>query len=143
MEERKGQRRVLFAKGTGRHARMPAIEGDSAGTCDDALAQIVHDLKSPLATIALEVELINARLDSNDEQNTAQAIGRIRRNVSFLDRLIYDLIDMCTLSNGRFALRRVRSNLSSLLADVIDRIVPTSERHRVSLDTHGDVEAMV
>jgi signal transduction histidine kinase len=100
-------------------------------------AQIVHDVKNPLSSIALEVELLEARLACGDPFDAARSIGRIRRNVTFLDRLIYDLLDVCTLSNGRLALRRAPCDLQCLVVEVIDRVVPAAERHRVLLDQHG------
>jgi signal transduction histidine kinase len=145
--ERKSHRRGLFARGTGRHAQFSRseLEGeeneDASG--DEELAQIVHDLKNPLSTIALEIDLMDARLDGGDRFDTVRAIGRIRENVRYLDRLIYDLIDMCTLSNGHFALRRARCDLGRLLESVIDRVVPSSERHRVTLDAPDLTEAVI
>ena len=145
--ERKGQRRALLARGTGRHAQFFRSELDTEengeAPPDEELAQIVHDLKNPLSTIALEIDLMDAHIDGGERFDTARAIGRIRDNVRYLDRLIYDLIDMCTLSNGHFALRRSPCNLGRLLEDVVNRVVPTSERHRVTIDAHECAEAIV
>jgi signal transduction histidine kinase len=137
---RNGQRRV-FAKGTGQHERMPSPDDEINN--EDELAQIVHDLKNPLSTIALEVDLMAARAESCERYDMTQAIGRIRRNVSYLDRLIYDLLDVFTLAKGRFALQRARCDLDRLLSVVIDRVVPSTERHRVSLDARESTVAMV
>jgi signal transduction histidine kinase len=107
------------------------------------LAQIVHDLKNPLSSIALEAELLDERGVSCEGFDASQSMARIRRNVSYLDRLIYDLVDICTLSDGRFALRRARCELSALLGSVIDRIVPHAERHRVVVEAPAPVEAVI
>jgi signal transduction histidine kinase len=140
-ESRNGvERRARFAQGTGIHE--PHTTVSVASPRDDELAQIVHDLKNPLSSIALEVELLESRIAS-DRLDATQAIGRIRRNVTFLDRMIYDLMDVCTLSSGRLALRRVSCDLHCLVSQVIDRVVPTSERHRVFLDAEGAPEALV
>ena len=137
--QRQGQHRgVRFASGSGQYTKIPIALAQ-----DDELAQIVHDLKNPLSSIALEAELLDARISSSDRSDVTQAINRIRRNVTFLDRLIYDLMDVCTMSAGRFALRRTTCELGKLLTSVIDRVVPSSERHRVILDAREATELRV
>ena len=122
---------------------LPGSSDDELPHDDDELAQIIHDLRNPLSTIALEVELMDAKLVGCDRFDAMQAIRRIRRNVKFLDRLIYDLIDLCTLSNTHLTLRRARCELAHLLGDVIDRVVPSGDRHRVVLDAESQAEAVV
>ncbi len=131
-----------LASDIGRFMRVPT-NTNTASPVGNELAQIVHDLKNPLSSIALETELLDARGVSCHGFDAAQAMARIRRNVRFLDRLIYDLLDVCTLSDGRFALHRARCDLSRLLATVIDRVVPLADRHRVVLDAPYPVEAVV
>ncbi len=141
--QRRGEhRRGVFAVGTGQHAPVPIVD-DAKGSSDDELAQIVHDLKNPLSSIALEAELLDTRIACCDGVDVTQAIGRIRRNVRFLDRLIGDLTDVCTLSSGQFVLRRAPCELCGLLAAVIDRVVPASDRGRVFLDARDATEVLV
>jgi len=117
---------VQLASGTGQHAPL-AI--DDRGESFQELAQIVHDLKNPLSAISLDVEVLHARLCARPD--VATALDRIRRNVGFLDRLIYDLLDVYTTTNGRLALHPSSCDLTSLLESVIGRVVPTSDRSRV------------
>ena len=145
MNAQVGQRsgvRGVFAKGTGQHERIRLTDGNEEAS-DDQLALLVHDLKNPLSSIALEVDLIGERVTSCERLDMAQAIARIRRNVTFLDRLIYDLVDICTLANGRLVLNRAPCDLPRLLAATIDRVVPANERHRVSLATGGALSAEI
>lgn len=133
--EKKG---VQFAMGTGEHE--PIRELDSGARLqDDELAQIVHDLKNPLASIAIEAELLDSRIARGDRRETAKSIDRITQNVMFLDRLIYDLMDACTLANGEFNLRRTRFDLRQMIEAVVDRIVPWPDRHRVFADVDEHV----
>ncbi len=134
------KRRGLFAKGTGTHERMQIPEDDQDIALEDELAQIVHDLKNPLASIALEIELMDARTPAGEH---AASIERIRRNVGYLDRLIYNMMDGCMVSRGKLALRRARCDLGGLLLAVIDRVVPTPERHRVVLEVADPAEVFV
>jgi signal transduction histidine kinase len=127
--EHRRARAARFAHGSGLFARLP----DPHPTLPrgEELAQIVHDLKSPLSSIALEADMLEARGATCDGVDIRGSIARIRYSVRYLDRLIYDLLDACSLSHGPLALSREPCDLAVLVARVIDRVVPRSERHRV------------
>jgi signal transduction histidine kinase len=103
------------------------------------VAKIVHDLKGPLGTISLEAELLGDNLAAGVEMDATPIVDRILRNVGFLDRLVMDVLDMCTLDAGRFELHRVPTELRTLLEQVILRAVPTRDRERVFLDAREAV----
>ena len=132
--------RSKLAEGSGQYARFTFVE-DLVPDGDD-LAQIVHDLKNPLASISLEADLLeasNARCGGFDAK---RSIARIRRNVLFLDRLVFALLDACSLTSGELALRREPCDLTRLVARVIERSVPASQRHRVLLDDFESIDVL-
>jgi signal transduction histidine kinase len=131
---------IRFATGTGQHA--PLRSGDDESP-DRQLAQIVHDLKNPLSSIALEAELLDARIPWGERFDATPAIDRIRRNVIFLHRLIYDLMDVCTLWNGECELHLARCDLRELLKSVVARVVVSTDRARVFLDARESVDVMI
>ena len=138
---RLGERRVRIADGTGRHS--PTVLDELEQTNDDDLSYIVHDLKSPLSTIALEVDLMEEQHHADSKFDISKSIQRIRRNVHYLDRLIYDLLDAFSLSDGQLHLQRKRCELGGLLAAVIERLVPTKDRHRVTLEAPELAEVLI
>jgi len=97
---------------------------------EDLLEQIVHALKSPLHTIALEIGLLDNKLASGDAEIRA-GLARISRNVSFLDRMVWDLVDSCSIASGYFEIRRRPTELRALIARVVDRVVSTRDSGRV------------
>jgi signal transduction histidine kinase len=98
------------------------------------VARIVHDFKNPLATIALEADLLEQRVGSADLQDVRRAAERITRNVEFLDRMVMDLLDLCSFEAGHFDLRCAPTNLRALLEHVIERVVSSRDTGRVSLE---------
>lgn len=138
--EQRRRRGSRLAKGSGVYPRPPMIE--SILPRGDELAQIVHDLKNPLASIALEADMLEARGAHCGSFDAQRALARIRRNVQFLDRLIFDLMDACKLSNGSLALCRVPCELGRLVENVIERSVPGADRHRVFVDTLEPIEVL-
>jgi PAS domain S-box-containing protein len=114
-------------------AVLRAVETTDAGLRQEDVAQIVHDLRNPLSTIGLEARLLDDRLAHGHPSDTRDALARITRNVAFLDRMVQDLLDLCSLDAGRLELHRRPTELRMLLEQVIDRVVPTRDRGRVSL----------
>lgn len=106
-----------------------------AGLREEDVAQIVHDLKNPLATIALEACLLDGKLADPLNTDTRRAVGRIAHNIAFLDRMVQELLDLCSIDAGRFEIHRVPTELRALLADVVERVVSSRERDRVTLET--------
>jgi PAS domain S-box-containing protein len=115
-------------------------DGERNGLRDEDIAEIVHDLKSPLSTISLESELLEDRIEELDPATRSAAANRIALNVRFLDRLIHDLLDFCAIDGGRFVLHRRPTELHWLIEHVIDRVVATRDRDRVFF---GSVERIV
>jgi signal transduction histidine kinase len=110
-----------------------AVETTAAGLREEDVAQIVHDLKNPLSTIALEACLLDDKLAHGRPSDARDAVARITRNVEFLERMVQDLLDLCSLDAGRLELHRKPTELRTLLEQIIDRVVPTRDRGRVSL----------
>jgi signal transduction histidine kinase len=104
-----------------------------AGLREDAIAEIVHDFKGPLSTIALEVYLLDDKVTSGNPSDMHSTLARITNNVDFLDRMVRDLLDLCSLNAGRLELHRRPTELRTLLEQVIARVVATRDRGRVVL----------
>lgn len=123
-----------MVKKDNREAVARVTDGAARGLCDDDLAQIVHDLKNPLSTIALESELLDDSIERLDQHAMCAAVHRIQLNVGFLDRMIQDLLDLCAIDAGQFVLHRRSTELNALIAGVVDRVVATRDRGRVFFD---------
>jgi two-component system, OmpR family, sensor histidine kinase VicK len=117
------------------------IDGASTGFRDDDVIQIVHDLKSPLATIALESELLDSSIDGLDHDSLCRAVQRILLNVGFLDRMIQDLLDLSAFDAGRFSLRRSPVEMCALVEGTLERVVSSRERQRVFFE--GDTRIVM
>jgi signal transduction histidine kinase len=120
-----------------------AVETTDAGLREEDVAQIVHDLKNPLSTIAVEVRLLDDKLAHGHPPGTRDALARIIRNVEFLDRMVQDLLDLCAFDAGRLELHRRPTELRMLLEQIIDRVIPTRDRGRVSLHAAEPLTASI
>jgi PAS domain S-box-containing protein len=90
---------------------------------DEFMSVASHELKTPLAALALQVERLVRRARSGGE---AEALGGaaepLRRSVSRLDTLVQALLDVSRIASGRLATERVPVDLSSLVREVLGRL---------------------
>jgi signal transduction histidine kinase len=115
-----------FARGT---SEMDPV----VGLDTDDVAQIVHDMRAPLATMMLDGFLMETKLHRGDTSGLLAAIRRNTHNAAFLERLIDDLLDLCALDTRHFTLDLSRNDLFALLEEIIERVVPVCDRPRVIL----------
>jgi two-component system sensor histidine kinase VicK len=124
--------RTRFAQGTleldPRLLHPPAPDVD-AETLQEHLVQIAHDLKAPLATMALEITLLDQRRAAGEDVDPRASLARLMQNVSFLDRMVHDLIDGWS-PESMHAVRRL-TDLRALLETVIERSTPASGANRI------------
>lgn len=104
------------------------------------VVQIVHDLKNPLATIALEMCILEDKLVHTDLKN---AVNRVSQNIAFLDRMVQDLLDASSMEADSFEVHRVPTELRSLIEQVIERATATRDRARVFLEAPRPVSLLI
>lgn len=120
-------------------APMPSAEATNPGVRVEDVAAISHDLKSPLATIALEVSVIQESLPARSSPDVRRSLARIERNVAFIDHMVHDLLDLASIDARRFQIRRAPTDIGILLVELVERIVATRDRERLYLDVPGPI----
>jgi len=91
---------------------------------------LVHDLKSPLAAIVGNLDLL--RMVGDDQW--AQMIERSQDSAKRMLRLILDLLDVERLEAGRLDTQNERVNLANLARAAADEAYVTARVRRVSID---------
>lgn len=107
---------------------------------EEFLAMLAHELRNPLAPIAMASEFLGTVKDAHPALPDIQAV--INRQVGNMTHLIDDLLDASRVRTGKITLRKH----ALLLSEIIDNAVETSqpfinERHQqLSVDLRVDVE---
>lgn len=86
---------------------------------DEFLGMVSHELKTPLTTISGYVQLLDAVLDDSENRQFAKkAMGQ----VSKLDRLVNDLLDMSGLENGKLSFELIPLSFETLLGNTLEML---------------------
>jgi signal transduction histidine kinase len=99
---------------------------------DTLLANVSHDMRTPLAAILGYAELLRRRGGLTDQQGQATEV--IERNARRLLRLLDDLLLLGQISVGELTLNRELVDLSRLAADAVELARPLAEQARLSID---------
>lgn len=103
------------------------------------VATIAHDLKSPLATIALEVSTIQESLTEPGTFDVRRSLARVERNITCIDHMVGDLLDLASIDAKQLRIRRVPLDLTVLIVELVDRVIADRDRERIHLDVGASI----
>ena len=117
-----------------RLGRLAALELDNARQYHDAkqallardrvLGVVAHDLRNPLNTITMSVELLQ-HLELEPEQRRRQ-LDVIARSAQRMNRLIQDLLDVARMEAGRLLLERDVLSAGTLVRESVELAAPAA-----------------
>lgn len=87
---------------------------------DDVLAVVSHDLKNPLSSIMLSIELLNRKIEKENinDKRLVKTISSIDRAARLMNDLIHNLLDQSKLEAGKLTLDLKEEDLSEIIQEV-------------------------
>lgn len=107
---------------------------DSARGREEVLAAVMHDLRTPLGVIAMNVHVLE--YTATPTQTTA--LARMRRAVESTTRLADDLLNMGRLQAGALEVRPLPVDGRQLLEDAAGMLSPLAARQEVTIETSSE-----
>lgn len=101
----------------------------------DLVANVSHDLRSPLASIRGYIETILMSDDSLDADERRSYLDITLRNTRTLERLVQELFDLSRLENTGYRPNFEQVRMPELVQDVVLKLRTTAERRSVELRT--------
>jgi two-component system, OmpR family, phosphate regulon sensor histidine kinase PhoR len=100
----------------------------------DFIANISHELRTPLASVRLLAETLEEAIDTDPEQ--AQSfVEKIENEVHHLTALVTELLDLSRIESGQTPMSIEPVEAELLVREVMARMLPQAQRHRVQLRT--------
>lgn len=109
----------------------------------DLLAAVSHDLKTPLSTILVTLQSLQAFDDRHGPETRRELLGAAERETARLTRMVENLLDMNRLQAGALAVRPAPAAPADLVAAAIERARPALEGHPVVNEVAGGSPLMV
>jgi PAS domain S-box-containing protein len=110
---------------------------------DEFLSIASHELKTPLTSLRLQLQLSSRRVDRSESadpifKDLSKSFDVGIRQVNSLTHLVNDLLDISRIQTGNFELNRTPVNLSELVDEIALRFKEQIEQSRNTLELHLD-----
>ncbi|HSP81008.1 MAG TPA: ATP-binding protein [Myxococcaceae bacterium] len=113
-------------------------------TREEVLAVVSHDLKNPLGSLSLSVQLLRRLLPPGEPGERMREHTRaMERSVERMDRLIRDLLDMASLQAGKLKLEPGRYVVEDLVSEGVALLAPLAIQKQVALRVRVEEEGEV
>jgi two-component system phosphate regulon sensor histidine kinase PhoR len=100
----------------------------------DFLANISHELRTPLTSVRLLAETLEDVIDTNPDR-AQEFVEKIETEVQYLGELVSELLELSHLESRQTIMIIEPIEAERLVREVMARMLPLAQRHRVSLGT--------
>jgi two-component system, OmpR family, phosphate regulon sensor histidine kinase PhoR len=100
----------------------------------DFIANISHELRTPLASVRLLAETLEEAIDT-DRDKAQVFLEKIETEVMHLTGLVTELLELSRIESGLVPMVIEPVEAGQLVREVMARMLPQAQRHRVTLRT--------
>lgn len=104
---------------------------------DDFLNMVSHELKTPLTSMKMYLELLKKQTAKVSEKNSLYLIDKITNQTDKLQEIVMDLMDVSAIETGKLQLREEEFNLQDIIVETIETVQPITTKHTILFN--GDV----
>ncbi len=101
----------------------------------DFIANISHELRTPLASVRLLAETLEDAIDT-DREKAQVFLEKIETEIQYLSALVSELLELSRIESGLLPMMIEPVEAEQLVREVMARMLPQAQRHRVSLRTN-------
>jgi two-component system phosphate regulon sensor histidine kinase PhoR len=100
----------------------------------DFIANISHELRTPLTAVRLLTETLEDAIDT-DHEKAQEFVEKIEIEIQYLTDLVNELLELSRIESGQVAMQIEPVEAQQLVHEVMARMLPLAQRHRVNLRT--------
>ncbi len=105
---------------------------------DEFISIASHELKTPLTSLKVYVQVINKQLQKKDLLIENNYLQRMDTQIDKLSKLIEDLLNISRIRVGKMMFEYKNFSLADLTKEIIEMIQPTLEKHKLSFNIVSD-----
>lgn len=100
----------------------------------DFLTNISHELRTPLTSVRLLTETLEDVIDT-DPERAQEFVEKIETEIHYLSSLVAEILELSRLESGQVPMMIEPLEAEQLVREVMARMLPLAQRHRVRLLT--------
>jgi two-component system, OmpR family, phosphate regulon sensor histidine kinase PhoR len=100
----------------------------------DFIANVSHELRTPLASVRLLAETLEEAIDTNRDK-AQMFLEKIETEIQHLSSLVSELLELSRIESGLAPMVIEPVQAEQLVREVMARMLPQAQRHRVVLRT--------
>jgi PAS domain S-box-containing protein len=98
---------------------------------DEFLGIASHELKTPVTSLKAYEQVLHSRFKRQGDEESASMLLKMDGQINKLTSLIHDLLDVNKIEGGRLQFHHEIFNFNDVVAEVIEDIQRTTERHKI------------
>lgn len=110
---------------------------DNTDELNQIVPMIMHDVKSPLSTIQLCLEIVASLTDKHDDEQLARAVARARANAERVQKLADEVLLMEKIKSDTISLDMRSVTLQTVVLDCADTLTALAEEHNVNIEAEN------
>jgi PAS domain S-box-containing protein len=97
------------------------------------LSMISHELKTPLTSLQIFIEILHEECDASGQQSMSTLLAQIEAQTQRLHKLIDNLLDISRVQMGKLVLNETWFNMDVFIQEIVSTIQPGHPRHPISV----------
>ncbi|CAN5210127.1 response regulator [soil metagenome] len=110
---------------------------------DEFISIASHELKTPLTSIKAYLQLLQITLPQMDKKTIAEYLNTCSLQIEKLNDLIFELLDISQIENGKIRFNKKPVNFSKILNDSIAIIKQTNPDFNIDVNGDPDIQLQV
>ena len=102
---------------------------------DDFINMASHELKTPVTSMKLYLELLERRLEKKQDTTSLATLAKIQHQTSKLQELIGDLLDVSRIQTGKLLFKKEKFNLTTAVQETIEMLEDMSKGRHIIFST--------
>lgn len=98
---------------------------------NDFIAMVSHELKTPLTSLKVYVQLLNMKAKTSGDLFTVKSLGKVEGQVNKMNNMIRSFLDLSRLEAGKIYLEYEEFTIEKLVTEIVEEVSLTDKSHTI------------
>jgi PAS domain S-box-containing protein len=106
---------------------------------DDFINMASHELKTPITSMKLYIDLLLSRIKSYDDEKATKTLSSIKSQTEKLQGLVNDLLDVSRIQTGKLHFNNEVFSINTLIQETIELLQDITRKHTILFHNKSDI----